>query len=787
MAKELRRQQALEYHAKGRPGKIEVVPTKEAKTQRDLSLAYSPGVAEPCNEIVKNPEDVFKYTAKGNLVGVITNGTAVLGLGNIGPEASKPVMEGKAVLFKIFADIDVFDIEINETDPKKFVEIVKALEPTFGGINLEDIKAPECFYIEQELRKQCNIPVMHDDQHGTAIISSAALLNALELQKKRIEKVDFVINGAGAAATACVILYQSLGAKPERFTIFDKDGILHKGRTDIPEILKPFVKDTKYANWDLAKAMKDADVFLGLSVGNVVTPEMIKSMAKNPIVFAMANPVPEIMYDVAKASRKDLIMATGRSDTPNMVNNVLGFPYIFRGALDVRAKTINEAMKLAAVKALAALAKMPVPDIVNLAYNEKALSFGDEYIIPKPLDPRLLAYVAPAVAKAAIDSGVARKIITDWEAYEIEMNSRLGLDNQLSRAIGAKARQNPKRVVFADAENSKVLKAAQLVLEEKTGFPILLGDEKVIRKIADENSVDLEGMPIINPKHEDTEEMRISFGETFFEKRKRKGVNKYEAYKAMKDRNFFGCMMVETGVADCMISGLSRNYPDTIRPALQIIGTDPSVKKIAGMYLLFTKKGPLFLADTTVNFNPTAEELAEITLLVAKEIRNFNVVPKIAMLSYSNFGSSKSPEAELVQRAHQIVKQKEPALICDGEMQGILAFNKEILKDNYPFSELINGDVNTLIFPNLSAGNIAYNLLQEVGGADSIGPILLGLNKPVHVLQLGSSIRSIFNMVLIAVVDAQSKAKSKEATLPATQDEIKRHKWWKAKPKTKVS
>jgi malate dehydrogenase (oxaloacetate-decarboxylating)(NADP+) len=786
MAKELRRQQALEYHAKGRPGKIEVVPTKEAKTQRDLSLAYSPGVAEPCNEIVKNPEDVFKYTAKGNLVGVISNGTAVLGLGNIGPEASKPVMEGKAVLFKIFADIDVFDIEINETDPKKFVEIVKALEPTFGGINLEDIKAPECFYIEQELRKQCNIPVMHDDQHGTAIISSAALLNALELQKKKIEKVEFVINGAGAAATACIVLYQSLGAKPEHFTIFDKDGILHKGRTDIPEILLPFVKDTKYANWDLAKAMKGADVFLGLSVGNVVTPEMIKSMAKNPIVFAMANPEPEIMYDIAKATRKDLIMATGRSDTPNMVNNVLGFPYIFRGALDVRAKTINEAMKLAAVKALAALAKMPVPDIVNLAYNEKTLNFGDEYIIPKPLDPRLLAYVAPAVAKAAIDSGVARKIITDWDAYEIEMNNRLGLDNQLSRAIGAKARANPKRVVFADAENSKVLKAAQLVLDEKTGYPILLGDEKIIKRIAEENSVDLEGMPIINPKHEDTEEMRKSFGEIFFEKRKRKGVNKYEAYKAMKDRNFFGCMMVETGVADCMISGLSRNYPDTIRPALQIIGTDPTVKKIAGMYLLFTKKGPLFLADTTVNFNPTAEELAEITLLVAKEIRNFNVVPKIAMLSYSNFGSSKSPEAELVQKAHQIVKKKEPNLICDGEMQGILAFNKEILKDNYPFSELVNGEVNTLIFPNLSAGNIAYNLLQEVGGADSIGPILLGLNKPVHVLQLGSSIRSIFNMVLIAVVDAQSKAKSLEATLPATQDEIKRHKWWKAKPKTKA-
>ena len=784
MAKELRKQLALEYHSKGRPGKIEVIPTKEAKTQRDLSLAYSPGVAEPCKEIANNPEDVYKYTAKGNLVAVISNGTAVLGLGNIGPEASKPVMEGKGVLFKIFADIDVFDIEINETDPEKFVNIVAALEPTFGGINLEDIKAPECFYIEQELKKRCKIPVMHDDQHGTAIISSAALLNALEIQKKKIDKVLFVVNGAGAAATACMNLYVSLGAKPENFMVFDRGGILHNGRTDIPEVKRPYTRDKKYASWDLAKAMKDADVFVGLSVGNVVTPDMVKSMAKNPIVFAMANPEPEIMYDTAKNVRKDLIMATGRTDTPNQVNNVLGFPYIFRGALDVRATSINEAMKLAAVKALAELAKTPVPDIVNLAYNEKSLSFGPDYIIPKPVDPRLLAFVAPAVAKAAIESGVARKIITDWDAYKIEMNNRLGLDNQLSRAIGNKARQDPKRVVFADAENSKVLKTAQLVLEEKIGYPILLGDEKKIREIAAANHVDLEGMPIINPKDDDTEEMRKSFGEIFFEKRQRKGVNRYEANKAMKERNHFGCMMVETGVADCMISGLSRNYPDTIRPALQIIGTESGVKKIAGMYLLFTKRGPLFLADTTVNFNPTAEELAEITLLVAREVRQFNVVPKIAMLSYSNFGSSDSPEACLVRRAREIVKSKEPKLICDGEVQGILAFNKEILKENYPFTELIEGEVNTLIFPNLAAGNIAYNLLQEVGGADSIGPILLGLNKPVHVLQLGSSIRSIFNMVVIAVVDAQSKSRNREVTLPVTPEEIKRSKWWKSRTKT---
>ena len=778
MAKELRKQQALEYHSKGRPGKIEVIPTKEAKTQRDLSLAYSPGVAEPCKEIAANPDDVYKYTAKGNLVAVISNGTAVLGLGNIGPEASKPVMEGKGVLFKIFADIDVFDIEINETDPEKFVQIVKALEPTFGGINLEDIKSPECFYIEQELKKQCNIPVMHDDQHGTAIISAAALLNALEIQKKKIDRVKFVVNGAGAAAIACIKLYESLGAKPSNFMVFDRKGILYEGRDDVEDIKHPFCVDAKYKSYDLAKAMKDSDVFVGLSVGNVVTPEMVKSMAKNPIVFAMANPDSEIAYDLAVAVRKDIIMATGRSDFPNQVNNVLGFPYIFRGALDVRARQINEPMKLAAVKALAELAKSAVPDIVTLAYNEKNISFGPDYIIPKPLDPRLLSVVAPAVAKAAMDSGVARVNITDWNAYTIELNKRLGLDNQLSRVLGSKARRDPKRVVFADAENIKILKAAQLVLDEKVGYPILLGDEKKINRIAMENSIDLEGIPIINPKDDETEEMRKEFGELFFSKRQRRGVNRYEAYKVMKERNHFGCMMVETGEADCMISGLSRNYPDTIRPAIEIIGTEEGVKKIAGMYLLFTKRGPLFLADTTVNFNPTAEELAEITLLVAKEVKQFNIVPKIAMLSYSNFGSSNSPEANLVRKAREIVKQKDSSLICDGEIQGILAFNKEILKDNYPFTELVNGEVNTLIFPNLAAGNIAYNLLQEVGGADSIGPILLGLNKPVHVLQLGSSIRSIFNMVVIAVVDAQSKSKTN------AQEEIKKSKWWKRAKKT---
>jgi malate dehydrogenase (oxaloacetate-decarboxylating)(NADP+) len=775
---ELRKQQALEYHAKGRPGKIEVVPTKEAKTQRDLSLAYSPGVAVPCLEIAANPEDVYKYTAKGNLVGVISNGTAVLGLGNIGPEASKPVMEGKGVLFKIFADIDVFDIEINETDPEKFVQIVQALEPTFGGINLEDIKAPECFYIEQELKKRCKIPIMHDDQHGTAIISAAALLNALELQKKKIDKVRFVVNGAGAAAMACIKLYESMGAKHSNFMVFDRKGILYEGRPDVEEMKHKFCVDAIYKDYDLAKAFKDADVFIGLSAGNTVTEDMVKSMAKNPIVFAMANPDPEISYEAAIAVRKDIIMATGRSDYPNQVNNVLGFPYIFRGALDVRATSINEAMKLAAVKALAELTKTPVPDIVNLAYNEKTISFGPNYIIPKPLDPRLLSTVAPAVAKAAMDSGVAKYPITDWDGYELELNKRLGLDNQLSRVIGNKARKDPKRVVFADAENLKILKVAQLAQEEGVAYPILLGDEVRILKLAEDNGLDLEGMPIIDPKADENEVLRKKYGELFFAKRQRRGVNKYEGYKAMKDRNYFGCMLVEAGEADCMISGLSRNYPDTIKPALQVIGTEDGVKKIAGMYIMFTKRGPLFLADTTINFNPTAEELAEITLLVAKQVEQFNIKPRIAMLSYSNFGSSNGEEAQLVRKARELVKAKAPKLVCDGEVQGILAFNKEILKDNYPFTELVNGDTNTLIFPNLAAGNIAYNLLQEIGGADSIGPILLGLKKPVHVLQLGSSIRSIFNMVLIAVVDAQMKCKTD------TQEAIKKSKWWKRFHKT---
>lgn len=779
MANDSRKKQALEYHAKGRPGKIEVIPTKEAKTQRDLSLAYSPGVAAPCLEIAENVEDVYKYTAKGNLVAVISNGTAVLGLGDIGPEAGKPVMEGKGVLFKIFADIDVFDIEINEKDPQKFVEIVKALEPTFGGVNLEDIKAPECFYIEKRLKEEMNIPVMHDDQHGTAIISAAALLNACELQKKKIEKLRFVVSGAGAAAVACMKLYVALGAKRENFWVYDSKGLVHESRNDLDELKKEFLAKGK--NFTLAEAMKDADVFIGLSKGGILTKDMVKSMAKNPIVFAMANPDPEISYEDAIDARKDIIMATGRSDYPNQVNNVLGFPYIFRGALDVRAKNINEAMKLAAVKALAELTKSPVPDIVTMAYNEAHISFGPNYIIPKPLDPRLLSTVAPAVAKAAMESGVAKAPIKNWDNYVNELNKRLGLDNQVMRAIGSKARKDPRRIVFAEADNIKVLKAAQIVYEDGIGFPILLGNEEKIKSIAAADGVDIEGLPIFDPRSDEMEEKRNEYGDIFLQKMGRKGYNQYEARKVMKDRNHYGCMMVECGDADAMISGLTKNYPDTIRPALHSIGMEEGVSKIAGMYLMLTKKGPLFLADTTVNFNPTAEELAEITLMAAKMVKQFNIVPRVAMLSYSNFGSSNSPEAKLVAKARSIVKQKMPSLVVDGEMQASVAFNKELMQENYPFSELANQDVNTLIFPNLASGNIAYNLMKELDTADAIGPILLGLKKPVHVLQLGSSIRSIVNMAVVAVVDAQIKCKSNTTT----QEIVKRSRWWKRFKKDK--
>ncbi len=755
MAQLIRKEDALEYHEKGRPGKIEVVPTKDTKTQRDLALAYSPGVAEPCMEIHANPEDVYRYTAKGNLVAVISNGTAVLGLGDIGPLASKPVMEGKGLLFKIYADIDVFDIELNVRDIDDFVKVVKALEPTFGGINLEDIKAPECFEIETRLKKELSIPIMHDDQHGTAIISGAALLNAIDIVKKKLEDVKIVISGAGASAISCCKIYLALGARVENMYMFDSKGLITKSRTDLDEHKQQFAHDC--ADMSLADAMKDADVFIGLSKGNIVSQDMVKAMAARPIVFALANPNPEITYDDALAARPDVVMATGRSDYPNQVNNVLGFPYIFRGALDVRAGSINEEMKLAAVKALAALAKEPVPDIVNVAYNNTTLVYGPTYIIPKPMDPRLLVRVSTAVARAAMDSGVAKKPITDWDAYESELYRRLGSDDNLLKYIINKAKQDPKRVVFAEAENIKILKAAQIAKDEGIAIPILLGNKELIQSMIAENGLHLEGVEIIDPKSDETEEKRNAYGELFFEKRKRRGYNLYEARKAMRHKTYYGCMMVNGGEADAVVSGLTRKYPDTIRPALEIIGMESGANRVAGMYIMLSKKGPLFFADTTLNFNPTEDELIDITMLTARAVNNFNIKPRIAMLSYSNFGSNLAPEATLVRNATARIKEANPDMIIDGEMQPGVAFNKELLKENYPFSDLVNESPNVLIFPNLSAGNIAYHLLQEVGGAEAVGPILLGLRKPVYVLQLGSSVRQIVNIIALSVVEAQVK------------------------------
>jgi malate dehydrogenase (oxaloacetate-decarboxylating)(NADP+) len=755
MAQLIRKEDALEYHSKGRPGKIEVIPSKETKTQRDLSLAYSPGVAEPCKEIAKNVDDVYKYTAKGNLVAVISNGTAVLGLGDIGPEASKPVMEGKGLLFKIFADIDVFDIELNTNDVDHFVSVVKALEPTFGGINLEDIKAPECFEIEARLKKEMNIPLMHDDQHGTAIISAAALLNALELVEKNIDAVKFVVSGAGAAAIACCNIYVALGAKVENIFMFDVNGMVVSSRPDISEQMKVFAQNTNAVG--ITEALKNADVFLGLSVGNIITGEMIKGMGEKPIIFALANPEPEINYDKAIAARPDAIIATGRSDYPNQVNNVLGFPYIFRGALDVRATAINEAMKLAAVKALAALAKEPVPDMVNVVYSQKNLRFDANYIIPKPIDPRLLTTVSPAVARAAMESGVARKPITDWDKYESELYSRLGENENILRFIINKAKQNPKRVVFAEAENLKILKAAQQVKDEGIAIPILLGRPQKINSLIADNQLSLDDVLIIDPKSEEQETTRERFGEYYFEKRQRRGVNFYEAKKLMRDRTHFGCMMVELGEADILISGLTRQYPNTLRPALEIIGVKKGVCRVSGMYMMLTKKGPLFFADTTVNANPSEDELIDITMQAANFVSTLNIKPVVAMLSFSNFGSSILPETEKVRNAVERIKKLKPELTIDGEIQAGVAFDKELLRENYPFSSLVNETPNILIFPNLASGNIAYHLLQEVGGAEAVGPILIGMNKPVQVLQLGSTVRQIVNMVSIAVLDAQNK------------------------------
>ncbi|MCK6693887.1 MAG: NADP-dependent malic enzyme [Thermoanaerobaculia bacterium] len=753
------RDEALLYHAKGRPGKIEVIPSKETANQRDLSLAYSPGVAEPCLAIADNPEDVYKYTAKGNLVAVISNGTAVLGLGDIGPAAGKPVMEGKGLLFKIYADIDVFDIELDTKDVDEFVRTVKILEPTFGGVNLEDVSAPECFEIEERLKKELNIPVMHDDQHGTAIISAAALLNALELVKKDIAKVKIVVNGAGASAISCTRLYCALGAQKANIFMFDSKGLLHPTRDNLDGKKSEFVNDRLPADTSLADALRGADVFIGLSKGNVLNGEMVKTMAHDCVVFAMANPIPEISYEEATAARRDIIMATGRSDYPNQVNNVLGFPYIFRGALDVRARSINEEMKLAAVRALAELAKKPVPDIVNLAYNNANLVYGRDYIIPKPVDPRLLITVAPAVARAAMDSGVAQKPVTDWEEYEIQLSKRLGIDNNLTRVIQTKAKQQPKRVVFADAENISVLKAVQVAMDEDIAFPILLGNVEKVRNLAEEHSIALNGIPIIDPKNPATSEEKDRmdrYANILYEKRQRKGLILTEARQVIKHRNYFGVMMVETGEADAMIGGLTRNYPDTIRPALRVIGPDPGIKKVSGMYILMSRFGPLFLADTTINLDPTAEEVVEIAELAAKQVEKFNIKPRLAMLTYSNFGSvADGPAAIKMRTATAILKSKHPNMVVDGEMQAHLAFNTELMRQNYPFSSLASGPANTLIFPNLSSSNIAYNLVRSVAGIEIIGPIIMGLKKPVHVLQLGASVREIVDMVAIAVVDAQ--------------------------------
>jgi len=754
MQKQIRKSDALEYHSKGRPGKIEVIPSKDTKTQRDLALAYSPGVAEPCREIEKNPEDVYKYTAKGNLVAVITNGTAVLGLGDIGPLASKPVMEGKGLLFKIYADIDVFDIELNTKDVEEFIKVVKALEPTFGGINLEDIKAPECFEIETRLKQELNIPIMHDDQHGTAIISAAALLNAVELQGKILSDVRIVVSGAGASAMACCNLYVKLGAKVENIVMFDSKGAITKERTDIDAMKRKYATDRKIDS--LTHAMVDADVFIGLSKGGIVNGDMLKGMAKKPIVFALANPDPEVDYETAIAARPDVIMATGRSDYPNQVNNVLGFPYIFRGALDVRAKAINEEMKLAAVKALAALAKKPVPDLVNMAYQEKNLVYGPTYIIPKPMDPRLLPEVSLAVAKAAVESNVAQRT-PDWGEYEEELQNRLGNDDNILKVIINKAKQYKQRVVFADAENFKTLKAAQQVKDEGIAIPVLLGNVKKIRDIMKENSLDIPDVQIIDPKSDEHEETRNQYGEQLFNGRGRKGYNLYEARKVMRERNYFGCMMVKNGEADALITGLTRKYPDTLRPVLEIIGVDKTVNKIAGMYVMLTKKGPICFADTTINEFPSAQDLVDITLLAAQNLNNLNIKPRVAMLSYSNFGSSNLEEAKKVKDAVRILHEKHPDIVVDGEVQGSVAFNSELLKENYPFSTLINNSPNILIFPNLSAGNIAYHLMMELGNTEAVGPILMGLNKSVHVLQLGSSVRQIVNMVAIAAVDAYVK------------------------------
>jgi len=750
------KREALDYHSRGRKGKIEVLPTKPYSSQKDLALAYSPGVAEPCKAIAENKEDVYNYTAKGNLVAVITNGTAVLGLGDIGPEASKPVMEGKGVLFKVFADIDVFDIEVDASDPEQFIATVKAIAPTFGGINLEDIKAPEAFEIERRLKAELDIPVMHDDQHGTAIISAAALLNALELAEKSIEDIRIVVSGAGAAAMSCLDLYEQLGMSANQVDVFDSKGHINTGREGLDASKQRYANNRRFDS--LEAAMKDADVFLGLSKGGLVEPAMVAGMAKNPIVFALANPEPEIGYDAAMEVRDDIIIATGRSDHPNQVNNVLGFPFIFRGALDVRATAINDAMKLAAVRAIADLAKENVPDEVSEAYGNQSFVFGRDLIIPKPLDPRLITYVAPAVACAAIESGVAQHEIKDWDAYRKTLLDRIGYDTGFARTIADRAKKSPKRVVFAEADHYRVLKAAEQALEEGIAQPILLGRRSVIEGLIEEHSLELNGVEVINPRSDEEFERRKAFGEEFFQLRMRHGLTAREGERLMRQRNYYGAMMVRTGRADALISGLTRTYPSVIRPALQVIGKSDEVDKVAGMYILETKRGPMFFADTSVNVNPTAEEIASIAALTAQAVRNLRIVPRIALLSYSNFGSAGGVDAKKMAEAARILKERHPDLIVDGEIQANFALNDELLSESFPFSTLHNKRVNTLIFPNLAAGNIAYKLLQEMAGVEVQGPVLLGMRQSFHVLQMGSSVREIHDMVRLAVVDAQIKS-----------------------------
>lgn len=756
MSKQSKRREALLYHAKPKPGKIQVVPTKGYSTQRDLSLAYSPGVAEPCLEIEKDLKNVYKYTNKGNLVAVISNGTAVLGLGNIGPEASKPVMEGKGLLFKIFADIDVFDIEIGTEDIEAFIATVKNIAPTFGGINLEDIKAPEAFEIERRLKEELNIPVMHDDQHGTAIISAAALLNALELANKKIEDAVIVISGAGAAAVSCTRLYKSCGAKAENIVMLDSKGVIRDDRENLSDEKAEFASHRKIDT--LEEAMKDADVFVGLSVKDIVTPEMLLSMNANPIVFAMANPDPEIEYDLAVKTRKDIIMATGRSDHPNQVNNVLGFPFIFRGALDVRATKINEAMKMAAVKALANLAKEPVPEQVNIAYGETKLTFGREYIIPKPFDPRLITAVPPAVAKAAMESGVATHEITDWQKYQDELYERMGSDNKTIRLLINRAKLKPKRIVYTEADHLDVLKAAQIVYEEGIGIPVLLGRKDVIKNYMEQLEFDAD-IEIIDPKSDVKPEKFDEYAEKFWMKRRRTGVTLYDAQKLMTERNYFAGMMVSEGDVDAMISGFSRSYPLVVKPVFETIGKFDGVNKVATTNLMITKRGPIFISDTSLNIDPTAKELAQIARMTNYTIKMFGMEPVIAMISYANFGSSKDPHATKVREAVDIIHKSNPDMILDGELQTDFALNAELLKKKFPFSKLAGKKVNALIFPNLDSANSNYKLLKELNGVESIGPIMLGMRKPVHILQMKASVDEIVNMSAVAVVDAQQKEK----------------------------